>query len=117
MKRNYLGVSLLALFALALSSPTPALASEADRLEFKVYLNDKEVGVSKAMPTLPTRSCLFLRTATNTATLNSGLITAFLNLRRAPTPTAKIFKRRESSVRAGLQFEMPPGAWNCRSAS
>jgi hypothetical protein len=44
MKRNYLGVSLLALFALALSSPTPALASEADRLEFKVYLNDKEVG-------------------------------------------------------------------------
>jgi len=44
MRRNLLGVSLIALFVLALSSPEPALASESDRLEFKVYLNDKEVG-------------------------------------------------------------------------
>jgi hypothetical protein len=44
MKRNFLGVSLIAMFALVLSSPAPAFANQSDRLEFKVFLNDKEVG-------------------------------------------------------------------------
>lgn len=44
MRRNFLGVSLIALFALALASAEPVLARETSQLEFKVYLNDKEVG-------------------------------------------------------------------------